>query len=298
MSWTSCGGSVGRKGDQVSEEAARKLWKRAADLQSRAEEESTRPAAVSALQDPDALPVSRVVEAAQEAGIAREHALQAVAEGRLVDAEELDPDRWTGRWLARLVGGGGAVEVTRFVDAPIARVVEAVESVTSTEAFRLELEDRLGESAEGEALLVYRNVGSASWLAFSSFHGSVDIADGRALIVVLVGEAGGTRLRVRMPLYRRGLNLLVAGGAAGTGATGGTAGGAAVGGAVAGALGMATLAGAVAVGALGAVAGIGAGLWAFRGLYGWGVRSGETALERLVRAIVLEAERDADSPEG
>src|SRR5690606_30893901 len=115
-------------------------------------------------------------------------------------------------------------------------------------------------------------------------HWKLDFADGRTLLVTVRPEDAGTRLRIRAPLYRRGLNLALSGGAAGVFAGGSGAAGAAIGQGIAGVLGMAATVAAAGVGALAAAAGAGVGIRAYRSMYGWSRRQGELAVQQLHRA--------------
>ena len=99
----------------ISEEEARALWRRATELQHSAESREHREDRMLPEPEPGALSVDEVVGAAREAGISGEHLLVAFAERRLVDAEEIEPDRRSARWLRALVEEADAVEVA---DAP------------------------------------------------------------------------------------------------------------------------------------------------------------------------------------
>ncbi|HSM07751.1 MAG TPA: hypothetical protein VLA33_01905 [Gemmatimonadota bacterium] len=94
-------------------------------------------------------------------------------------------------------------------------------------------------------------------------------------------------------LYRRGLNLTLAGSSAGLIGGGGAVGGVAVGNAAAGLLGAASLAGAWSAAALGLLLGGGVGVWGYRNLYAGGVAKGDSAVRRVASAIATEAEGDA-----
>lgn len=282
---------------RISDEEARDIWRRATRLQGAAERADMRDQLApgedtSAVHDPSALPAAQVVDAAVEAGISADHVLLALAERRLADWEAIRPERWTTRWLRRLVGHADAVELSRFVDASPSRVLAAIERVTGEGEFELTAEDSHGEDPAQGVALVLRNAPPSTGTGPSAFHFALDIADGRAVIATIRAEGEGTRLRLRVPLYRRGLNLTLAGGSAGLAGGGGAAGGVAVGDAAAGLLGAASLAGAWSGAALGLLLGGGVGVWGYRKLYAWGVAKGETALRRLASAIAAEAERD------
>lgn len=278
--------------DGIADEDARALWRRAAELQRSAqdrEERDDRP-----LLEPErgTRTADEVLGAAREAGISGEHLLVAWAERRLVDADEIEADRWSSRWLRALLGGDDAVELDRRVDAPPDRVRDAVAEVVSSDAFRMRLEDRLGDPEEGAEVLVYRSDPPRPSFWAPAFHTTLDLADGRVVVVALRPEGEGTRLRLRAPLYRRGLNLALTGGSAGVLGAGGGVGGVAAGEAVAALIGASSVVPLAAPAVVGAVAGGGLGVWAFRKVYRWGRRKGERALERLGRAVVAEASKE------
>ncbi|MFW6085325.1 MAG: hypothetical protein ACODAA_08935 [Gemmatimonadota bacterium] len=280
---------------RVSDEEAREIWRRAVRLQGAAERAEARdelPSSENApgAHDPSALPVEQVVGAAKEAGISADHVLLALAERRLVDWEAIRPERWTTRWLRRLVGHADAVEVSRFVRASPVRVLDAVDGVTAAGEFELAAEGRYGEDPAQGIALVFRNAPPSTGSGPSGFHLALDVADARALIATIRAEGEGTRLRLRAPLYRRGLNLALAGGSAGLTGGGGAAGGVAAGEAAAGLLGAASLAGVWSGAALGLILGGGVGVWGYRKLYSWGVGKGDAAVRRLASAIAMAAE--------
>lgn len=283
---------------RVSDEEAREIWRRAAQLQGAAERAEARDRLApgedtTAAHDPSALPVNHVVGAAAEAGISADHVLLALAERRLADWEAIRPERWTTRWLRRLVGHTDAVEVSRFVRASPSRVLGAVDQVTAEGEFELAAEGKYGEDPAQGIALVLRSAPPSTGTGPSAFHFALDIADGRAVIATIRAEGEGTRIRLRAPLYRRGLNLTLAGGSAGLAGGGSAAGGVAVGDAAAGLLGAASLAGAWSGAALGLLLGGGVGVWGYRKLYDWSVAKGDSAVRRLASAIATEAERDA-----
>lgn len=280
---------------RISDDEAREIWRRAARLQGAAERAEARdqlaPAEDTAAQDPSGLPVEHVVGAGAEAGISADHVLLALAERRLADWDAIRPERWTTRWLRRLVGHTDAVELSRFVGASPSRVLAAIEQVTAEGEFELTAEDRHGTDPAQGVALVLRSAPPST--GPSAFHSALDLADGRAVIITIRAEGDGTRLRLRVPLYRRALNLTLAGSSAGVAGGGGAAGGVAVGDAAAGLLGAASLAGAWSGAALGLLLGGGVGVWGYRKLYAWSVAKGDAAVRRLASAIATEAEGNA-----
>lgn len=272
----------------VTEAEARELWRRATELQGAAEE----PGAGEEVLPPgghDAVPMHRVLEAAEEAGISVENVLLAVAERSLVDAAEIRPDRWSARWLRYLVNESDAIEVSRVLRAPVGEVADATERVTSRDPYRVVLENRWKGDADGPVVLVYRSQGVSFGMS-SPFHSALELSDARVLLVSIRRTGDTTRLRIRVPMYRQRLNLTLAGGSTGLFGAGGTAGGAAVGQAAAELVGIAAVPAAVGLGALGAIVGAGVGIWGFRRLHSWGGAKGREAVEQLARAITMETE--------
>lgn len=286
---------MGNHESSVSEEEARELWRRATELQLAAEESRTGEDVLPP-GEPDTVPMERVLEAAEEAGISSENVLLAVAERSLVDADEFRPDRWSVRWLRNLVRETDAMEVSRVLPAPVDHVVDAAERVTSRDAYKVVLENRWGGESDGPVVLVYRNhgvsFGKASW-----FHSGLEMGDVRVLLMTIRRVRDATRLRIRVPMQRPGVNLALAGGSTGLFGVGGTAGGAALGQAVAGLVGVAAIPAAVGLGVLGALAGAGVGMWGFQRTYSWGWGKGYAAVDQLAQAIKMEVEgRRGDAP--
>lgn len=140
---------------------------------------------------------------------------------------------------------------------------------------------RIGDDAAEGLVLLYRAPPG------TPLHGALDIADARVVLIAMHAVEDGTRLRVRVPLYRRGVNAAVGSGSVLLG--GGLAGAAGVE-VVTGILGAAAAGAVAATGVGAALAGGAAGLWVFRRFYHWGSSNGETVVQSLVRAIALEAE--------
>lgn len=157
------------------------------------------------------------------------------------------------------------------------------------------LEDRIEQESGEASVSVFRNVGSDGLFDQAPFHGALHLSDGRVLVVAVVSEPdGGSRVRVRMPLYERGVNLTISGGAGIGGGAAGAALGAAAGEAVAGvvlvgATGLLPLAAVVVPAVLGAYVGVGAGVLGFRRLQSWGFGKGHTALSQLARVLETAA---------
>lgn len=269
-------------------EEARELWRRAAELQLAAEQESQKRAALTP-PNPDGLSLEQVADAASGAGIDPDYVVMAVAERRLADSDLIQRDRWTARWLRRLVRGVDEIQVSEVFDATPQSLLAAFRKVALTSAFEMEHEETLGDDPVRDGVLVYRLDGSWGPSA-KKFHSELELADVRVLIVTIRPEGDGARLRIRAPMYRRGLNLALASGFTGGLGAGGLFGGAAAGSAIAGMIGTASIAALAAPAVVGAALGGAAGLAGFRKMYRWGRGMGDTALKRLLRAIRLELE--------
>src|SRR5688500_525234 len=264
--------SAPRRG--ISDEQARALWQRAAELQEAAERA---PHALTAAA-PDGLTLEQVAVAAAGAGIDPDFVRVALAEQQLPDAQELDRSNWTARWLRVVLREADAMDVSHTVAAPPDRVLAALKASVSKPAFEMVSEGMIGDDPLQDGILIYRLTGD------SSFHSSLDWADARVLLFTVRQEGEQTRVRVRVPLYRRGINLGLTTGTAALGAWGGFAGGSAVSGAVAGLVGFAALP-VVAGAGIGTMLGVGL----YRGGYRLVYRKGLSAVHRLLQAIAAEA---------
>jgi hypothetical protein len=271
-----------RSEPRITDEEAAELWRRAAELQIAAERAETASRAAPA-DEADGLSLAQVSAAAAGAGIDPEYVRLALAERRLPDAASIRRDLWTARWFRRLVHETDAIEATRAIPAPPARVLEAIRTVAADPSYHMTLEDALGDDPLADGVLVYR-LGESN----SSFHWDMNVTDARVLILAVRPHDGQTLLRVRVPLFRRGINFVLTGTLSGMGGAGGAFGGMALGGAIATALGV-TAAVALAPAALGAVAGGVLGVAGYRKAYSWVLRQGDSALHRLLQAIALEA---------
>lgn len=269
----------------MTEQEARELWRRAVELQAADERKRVGPRTPVPAAAED-LSLAQVSEAAEGAGIEPDYVRLALAERRLADAHEIRRDRWTARWLRFVVGEVDAIDMSSVIDASPDRVLRAFKAVISTPEFELLPEDSIGEDPLADAVLVYRIEGS------TSFHSQLSFGDARVALVTVRAEDDRTRIRVRVPLFRRGVNLAVAGGLTGGMGALGTAGGSAAGGALAAWIGTASLAVVMGPAVVGALAGGAAGVAGFRKLYGMGTRTGETAVKRLIHATARDASSD------
>jgi len=278
------------KDDHLSEERARAVWLRAAQLQAEAAqrlEERSRLLAADesseALSDEAGLSSDMVRTAAIEAGIAPEFVDLALAEtdGSLETGKGLVG--WKDRAATRLLGTDTRrLDVTRVVDASPGDVLKAMQHVLPQHPYLLSLRETVGEDPLDGAVLVF-DVPAMTGLAFTSFAYKMSWADLKELRFVLrpMDEGARTEVLVSVPLERsRRINWIVGNAASGfTGLAGGFIG-------VVVAKGMA-LAGAavaapIAIGAAGLAVlgskGIGAS-------YRWGLRTGEEEITTLLKKV-------------
>jgi hypothetical protein len=262
---------------RISEEQARELWRRAAELQAAEQHRHDRlPAGERA---PAGLSLEQVATAAEGAGIDPDYVRVALAEKQLPDSDRIDRDLWSARWLRAILREPDVIEAARPIAAPPARVHEALRIIAARPAYDLVHETTIGDDPLHDAVLVYR-LGNTS----STFQNEMNFADARVLLCMLRPDEAGTRVSVRVPLYRRGVNLALTGGSAALLGWGGAAGGAAV----SAIFGTAALAMAPVV--AGGMAGALAGVAAYRGLYRLVYRGGVRAVKQLLQSIAMEAE--------
>jgi hypothetical protein len=265
---------------RISDEQARELWRRAAELQAAAERGHQR----ALVSDTSGLSLEQVAQAAEGAGIDPDYVRVALAEKQLPDADALDRDLWTARWLRRILREPDAIEQSRTIAASPSAVFAALRSVAAKPSFDLILESTIGSDPVRDAVLVYR-LGSDD----SNFQDNLDWADARVLLFTIRPEGDQTRIRVRVPLFRRGINLALTGGASTLLGAGGMTLGASASAALPAAI-TATAAFAMLPVALGGIAGAALGIGVYRGLYRWVYRDGAAAIGKLLQAIAMEAE--------
>lgn len=277
-----------REPERVTDEEARELWRRAAELHAAADRsQASRRALVRAGER--GLTLEDVSAAAEGAGIDPDYVRLALAERRLPDGDAIRRDRWTARWLRRVVGDADAIEVSRVVRAEPARVLEAFRAVAERMPYGLQLEDGIGEDPLRDGVLIYRRGAPAA----SAFDSALELADVRVVFVTVRTAGDGSLVRLHVPLFRRGVNLTLSGVSTGMFGAGGSWAGWSLGGALAAALGAASVAALAASAGVGAVAGGAIGLGGFRRLYHGLVRRAESALNGLLAAVAVEAERRA-----
>lgn len=270
--------------NRVTDEEARELWRRAAELHAADHSRERQRALVRAGER--GLTLEDVSAAAEGAGIGADYVRLALAERQLPDGDAIRRDRWTARWLRRVVGDRDAIHVSRVVDAEPARVLEVFRAIAERPPYDLRLEDGIGEDPLRDGVLIYRRGAQTA----SEFDGALELADARVVFVTVRAEDRGARVRLHVPLFRRGLNLAVGGVSAGVLGAGASWCGWALGGAVAAGLGVASLAALAVPAGVGALAGGALGLGGFRRLYHGLVRRAEVALGGLLGAVAVEAE--------
>ncbi len=285
----------------ISEEQARRLWERAAELQAEAaqKEEARRSLPGSTTEASPAsgtgvdggYSLTHVRQAGLEAGIQAEFLNMALAEEAVLELEGGSGDRPFDRFAERFLGDRRtALELSQSFGFPVRAVWLALEEVLTNDPHDLELlEIRGGKVGEGgvaifEAPKALKNDGSLKFL-------STAVDTKRYLVRVSAGEDGGSTVLIRIPLRRsRRIN-------------GGVGAGFASGGGILGGLGAMAVVAAFGTGGLAALplgfllAGGGmAGAAGTGFLTRWGVnalyRSYMKKLEHTLRKILTRVERD------
>lgn len=270
---------------QISDDEAKRLWQRAAELQDEAERSVASESAVPQADDAR-LSLEHVTQAAEGAGIHADFVLMAMAEQLLPDAAEIRREQWRARWLRRTVSDIDSIEVCRLMRGSPESVVAAVNAVASRPAFNMLLENTVGVADElKDRVLVYRLQGGAS-----QFSGALNMADVRVLLMTLRPVQESTHVRVRAPLFRRGVNLSVAGVATTLGGVGGSWSGWSLAALVAGALGLTAGSALLIPAGLGALTGGALGLGGCRSLYDRLVKQGHGAIGTFLTSVALEVE--------
>ncbi len=272
----------------VTEERARAIWKRAAQLQAEAAqrlEERSRSLAGGEIAPADGYRIQDVEAAAVEAGIAPEFVRLALAEESDQTRRSRPLPRRLDRAATRLLGTERrSIEVTRIISAQPHAVFEAMQRLFPQRPYLLELRDSMGADPLEGGILVFGTPGMGE--STGGFAMDMAYADLKELHVVLrpvrqAAQVVATEVTVSSDLtYSRKLNWWVGAGAVGTVTFGGGAavGSLAMAAGVAGALvALPMVAGGLAAGGL--MTGM------YRGIYRWGVRKGVKALERMLHAL-------------
>lgn len=148
----------------MNEEEARAIWLRAAELQAEAAQRHEREARrLGAGDNPegedttDALTVDAVRIAAVEAGIAAEFVDAALSEASVSGGATRTLTGWKDRAATRQLGSDARrIDASRSVEAPPARVVEAMQRILPHPPYTLTLHDARGEDPLDGGLLVFR----------------------------------------------------------------------------------------------------------------------------------------------
>jgi hypothetical protein len=290
--------------EALSQDDARRLWERAAQIQAealrRAEAASVEEAAQGLGREAPTSPsdgyaLTHVRAAAIEAGIGERFVDAALADLR---AEQALGVRRKAGWARRFVGNPpDAITVSRVVNAPVAQVLAAMESVMPARPFDLVLRDKRGDPASG-GLLIFDIPGAgapgAQESGFARQAKTVDLRQVYASVQPLGDSA--CEVTLRGPIAQAfGMTALVATGitASGGGIGFGLGSGlAAVLAGTAATMGLGSLAAVVAVIAVVSGIGTGAGVghFAFRKVYQYALDTGERGLSSVMGAIAMEAE--------
>jgi hypothetical protein len=279
----------------VSAPDHRTVWQRATELDRQARGPHPEEARSPSPEEGRDLSVPELLDVAREVGISPDSVLITLAQDRLADGGDLRPRETTPLWHLALVETVDALEVSLRLAQEPGSVLSLLDRVLGRPTYRMELEDRIQVDPSEASVSVFRASESGGFFGGSSLHGAMEVADGRVLIVSVVAEpGGGSRLRIRMPAYERGTNLVLSAGAGGLAGVGGTSAGAAlgemaVGALLGGATGLLPIAAVVGPAVLGAYMGVGLGILGFRRLQKWGFRRGQIALNRLARVLEMEA---------
>ena len=276
--------------DILTEDEARRLWQKAAQLQAEAARLAEAKASHDAegdvegpRRDGEGYALVHVRAAAVEAGISEEFVDAALAAVRAEGAVE---------------GGGGAEKYrfSRFVmgnppgSVESRRTVRAAPELLPHEPYTLTLMDRIGDPLRGGTLAFdIQGVGFAT-AGNPGFKGDAAFADLRKVYVTLVplpGSPARCEVTVRAPVawalrLNAGISLLAAGMGGGLGVGMGFAAATALGliGSVAAPLLVATAAGVAGAGSLGGL----------RAVYRYGLGRGTKALDGLLAAVAAKAE--------
>lgn len=268
----------------LSEEEARRIWQRAAELQARAADAAARGALPVPAERTEGLAASEVTAAAVEAGISSEYVQLAFAEleaGRLEDVR----DHGVQKLGRRLVGVPfDVVEAERVIVAAPADLHATLLRIFTAQPFGLVLTDTRGTTSFVDDVLVFD--AEAPTFSQTPFQSKLNFGDVRRLFVMIrpvSGKDDESRIHVRAPFERRRLNLFLGGVFTAVPGLAGTGIGLGIGAAIftAGAGAVVTP---IAVGLLGAFA----GAQGFRALYRFGVRQVQRALEQLLGTLAAD----------
>jgi len=290
---------------RISEEEARALWRRAAELQAEAArrlEERSRQLAPRGhpahTPEVEGYRLADVRAAAEEAGISPEfvdHALVETRDRPLVEGARARPSTIAARFLGQ---PPLTLEVSRVIHATAEEVYAAMQRILPGRPFRLSLIDHYGADPLDGGVLVFK-VPAYSYTAMpadQSFAYEMAWADLKQLLFSLRGldtDPPATELTVQVSLIRsHRLNMWVGGGISGVVGSLSGVGGAFAGGAAGAALGIGGLtAGAAVAGFLAAGAAVGGlAMLGWRAVYRYALRRGEKAIRNLIGSIAVDIE--------
>ena len=264
---------------KLTEEEARWILRRAAELQLRAADSAARENLPVPVERNEGLAPGDLTSAAVEAGIGAEYVQQALAE---LGSEQALPGH--GKALQRygsiVVGKPfDAIEAERTIPREPADVYESLLRIFLAPPFHLVLSDSIGADPLIDGVLVFDSERSA--FGGTNFQSRLYMGDVSRLYVTLrAAPAGACRVHIRAPLERRRLNVFLSSlFTLGSGTFGGIAGGGIA------AVAAASLALPIATALLGA----GAGVSGYRAIYRACVRGARDALDQLLGTLAAEA---------
>jgi hypothetical protein len=266
-------------GRRLSEEEARRILRRAAELQLRAADSAARETLPVPVERKEGLAPAEVTSAAVEAGIAAEHVQQALAE---LEVERDLPGLGKGlqRYGSVVVGKPfDAIEVERTIPGDPADVYASLQRIFLAPPFNLVLSDSIGTDPLVDGVLVFDV--ERSGFSGTQFQSRLHIGDVSRLYVTLREAPGGCRVQIRAPLEKRRLNVFLS--SLFTTVSGGA--GFAIGAGIA-ATALPVIAVPIATGALFATG----GAFGFRGIYRACVRNARRALDQLLGALTADAQ--------
>lgn len=286
---------------RISEEEARALWRRAAELQAEAarrlEKRSRQLAPQGQAADTAEIAGYRLEDvraAAEGAGISSEFLERALVESRnraLVEGARARPSAMAARFLGH---PPLTLEVSRVIHAPADEVYAAMQRILPGHPYRLTLVDHHGADPLDGGVLVFK-VPAYSYTAITadqSFAYEMAMADLKQLLFSLrrlETSPPATELTVQASLtHSHRLTLWVGGSISGVLASLSGVGGGFVGAAAGAALGIGGLA--VGAAAAGFLAGGAAAMLGWRGLYRYGLRRGKKAIRNLLGSIAVDIE--------
>ena len=290
---------------RISEEEARALWHRAAELQAEAarrlEERSRQLAPRGRPSDTAEVEGYRLVDvraAAEEAGISPAFVDHALAEARnraLAEGAEARPSKMAARFLGQ---PPLALEVSRVIHAPAEEVYHAMQRILPESPFRLSLIDQHGGDPLDGGVLVFKvpaysySATPGDW-SFAYEMAWVDLKQLLFSLRRLDTDPPATELTVRASLiHSHKVHMWVGGGLSGLAASLSGVGGGFAGAGVAAALGLGSIAAGAAV--LGFLAGGsavgGLATLGWRALYRYALRRGEKTIGNLLGSIAVDIE--------